>query len=35
MIYFVTNGSGKLKIKGNMMKAVSIGDLIAPPKAKA
>jgi hypothetical protein len=23
-----------LKIKGNMMKAVSIGDLIAPPKAK-
>ena len=27
-------GSGKLKIKGNMMKAVSIGDLIAPPKAK-
>ena len=28
-------GSGKLKIKGNMMKAVSIGDLIAPPKAKA
>jgi multifunctional beta-oxidation protein len=27
--------SGKLKIKGNMMKAVSIGDLIAPPKAKA
>jgi putative sterol carrier protein len=27
--------SGKLKVKGNMMKAVSIGDLIAPPKAKA
>ena len=31
----VTDGrSGKLKIKGNMMKAVNIGDLIAPPKAK-
>ena len=30
-----TNYSGKLKIRGNMMKAVSIGDLIAPPKAKA
>lgn len=28
------NFSGKLKIKGNMMKAASIGDLIAPPKAK-
>ena len=29
------NNSGKLKVKGNMMKATSIGDLIAPPKAKA
>lgn len=31
----LANESGKLKVKGNMMKAVSIGDLIAPPKAKA
>jgi putative sterol carrier protein len=30
----IANESGKLKVKGNMMKAVSIGDLLAPPKAK-
>jgi multifunctional beta-oxidation protein len=29
------NDSGKLKVKGNMMKATAIGDLIAPPKARA
>lgn len=33
--FCVLMGSGKLKVRGNMMKAVNIGDLIAPPKAKA